>query len=78
MLGWSGFEIGVADDAKQVSFWSVLPVFLFVIPTPSHACFYCSKASFDAELDLERRGGLGSAWMRCIGFVSSFLVVRGR
>ena len=66
-----------SEDAK-VSFWSVLSVFLFVIPIPSHACLCSSKASFDMELDLERGGGLGWAGLWNIGSVGPFLLVWGR
>ena len=66
-LGWR--------DAVEVSFWSFLPLFLFVITTSSHACFSLSRAQIDEAFNLERRGGLGMAWIRCFGFVLSFLVV---
>ena len=38
-LGWR--------EAVEVSFWSVLPVFLFVITTSSHACVSLSRAQID-------------------------------
>ena len=63
------------SEEQLVSFWSILLVFLFVIPTPSHACFCCSKASFDAEFDVECCRGLGWGRTWKIGSVSPFLVV---
>ena len=66
-LGW--------HEAVTVSFWSVLPLFLFVITTSSHACFSLSRAQIDVAFHLERRGGLGLALIRYFGFVLSFLVV---
>jgi hypothetical protein len=62
-------------EAVKVSFWSVLPVLLFVITTSSHACFSLSRAIIDVAFHLERRGGLGLTWIRCFGFVMAFLVM---
>ena len=53
----------------------VLPVFLFVITTTSHALFSLSRAQIDVAFDEARRGGLGLAWIRFFGFVLPFLVV---
>jgi hypothetical protein len=66
-LGWR--------EAVKVSLWSVLPLFLFVITTSSHACFSLSKATINGAFNLERRGGFGLAWIKCFGFVLSFLVM---
>ena len=66
-LGWR--------EAVKVSFWSVLPVFLFDITTSSHACFSLSRAQIDVSFNLEHRGGFVLAWTRCFGFVLAFLVV---
>ena len=52
-----------------------LPVFLFVITTSSYACFSLSSAPIDVAFLLQRRGGFVLAWIRCFGFVLSFLVV---
>ena len=60
-LGWR--------EAVTVSFWSVLPLFLFVIKTSSHACFSLSRAQIDVAFNLEHRGGFVLAWTRCFGFV---------
>ena len=53
----------------------VLPVFHFVITTSSHACSSLSRAQIDVAFNIERRGGLGLAWIRCFGFVLPFLVM---
>ena len=66
--------MGWREEVK-VSFWSVLPLFLFDITTSSHACSSLSMAQIDEAFNLERRGGFGLAWIRCVGFVLSFLVM---
>ena len=66
-LGWR--------EAVKVSFWSFLPLFVFVLTTSSHAFFPLSMAQIDGSFDLERSGGLGLARRSCFGFVLSFLVM---
>ena len=59
----------------QGEFLVVLPVFLFVITTSSHAFFSFSKAQIHVAFNLERPGGLGLTWITCFGFVLSFLLM---
>ena len=66
-LGWR--------EAVEVSFWSFLPLFVFVNTTSSHACFSLSRAQIDVAFNLERRDGLGLAWTSWFGFVLSFFVM---
>ena len=73
-LGGGSVWLGCREEVK-VSFWSVLPLSLFDITTSSHACSSLSRAQIDEAFNLERRGGLELAWIRCVGFVSSFLVM---
>ena len=53
----------------------VLPVYLFVNTTSSHACFSLSRAQIDVAFNLERRNGLGLACIRCFDFGLSILVM---
>ena len=70
-LGGGSYWLG-CRKAVKVSLWSVLPVFLFVITTSSHASFSLSSAQIDVAFHLERCGGLGLAWSRCFGFLIVF------
>ena len=71
-LGGGSVWLGWREEVK-VSFWSVLPLFLFVITTSSHAFPPLSMAQIDVSFNLERSGGLGLAWIRCFDFGLSFL-----
>ena len=48
-LGWR--------EKVKVSFWSVLPVFLFVIPTSFHACFFPFKGTHRCSIPLRTSWG---------------------
>jgi hypothetical protein len=70
-LGGGSVWLGWREEV-EVSFWSFCRFFHFVDTTSSHAFSPLSRAQIDVAFNLERRGGLVLALIRCFGFVLSF------
>ena len=60
-------------EAVKVSFWSFCRFFYLSLRLHLTLVFpFQGHKSMKHTFNLERRGGLGLAWMRCFGFVLSF------